>query len=67
MIESFLVSLALAVIKYYAGIAGQNISDYLKERKELKENEKKAEDYQKIVDSPANREERRRAEDDLLS
>lgn len=67
MIESFLVSLALAVIKHYAGIAGKNISDYLKEREELKENKKKAEDYHRVVDSPANREERRRAEDDLLS
>lgn len=67
MIESFLVSLALAVIKHYAGIAGKNISDYLKEREELKENKKKAEDYQRVVDSLANREERRRAEDDLLS
>ena len=67
MLESFLVSLAMAVIKHYAGIAGKNISDYLKEREELKENKKKAEDYQKVVDSPASREERKRAEDDLLS
>lgn len=67
MLESFLVSLAMAVIKHYAGIAGKNISDYLKEREELKENKKKAEDYQKVVDSPASREERREAEDRLLS
>lgn len=67
MLESFLVSLALAVIKHYAAIAGKEISDYLKELGELKKNEKKAKDYQQVVDSPANREERKRAEDDLLS
>lgn len=67
MLESFLVSLALAVIKYYSTLAGKEISAYLKEREELKQNKKKADDYQKIVDSPASREERRRAEDDLLS
>lgn len=35
---------------------------------ELKENTKRAEEYQKVVDKPdSTREERRRAEDDLLS
>ena len=67
MLESFLVALAKSIITYYADKAGLEIFDYLKQQKELKENKKKAEDYQKVVDSPAGREERRKAEDDLLN
>lgn len=36
-------------------------------REELSHNKKKAEDYQKVVDKPSTREERREAEDNLLN
>lgn len=36
-------------------------------RKELEENGKKSQTYDKVVNSPSTREERRHAEDDLLS
>jgi hypothetical protein len=67
MIQSFLVQLAMAILKYYAPIGVSSIWDYWKEREALKENKKKADDYQKVVDSPAGRDERRRIEDESLS
>lgn len=67
MIQSFLVQLAMAILKYYAPIGVTSLWDYWKEREALKENKKKAEDYQKVVDSPAGRDERRKAEDESLS
>ncbi len=67
MIQGFLVQLAMAILKHYAPIGVVSIWDYWKEREALKENKKKADDYQKVVDSPAGREERRRSEDESLS
>ena len=67
MIQSFLVALAMEILKYYTPKGVASLWDYWKEREALKENKKKAEDYQKVVDSPAGREERRKAEDASLS
>lgn len=67
MIQGFLVQLAMAILKYYAPIGVSSIWDYWKEREALKENKRKAGDYQTVVDSPAGREERRRAEDASLN
>lgn len=66
MIQGFLIQLAMAILKYYAPIGVASIWDYWKEQQALKENKKKAGEYQKVVDSPAGREERRRKEDELL-
>ena len=66
MIQSFLVQLAMAILKYYAPIGVTSLWDYWKEREALKENKKNAGDYQKVVDSPAGREERKAKEDELL-
>ncbi len=67
MIQSFLVQLAMAILKYYAPIGVVSIWDYWKEREALRENKKKADKYQPVVDSPAGRDERRKAEDEALS
>lgn len=67
MIQGFLIQLAMAILKHYAPIGVASLWDYWKEQEALKENKKKAKDYQKVVDSPANREERKKAEDESLS
>lgn len=67
MLQSFLVALAMEILKYYAPKGVANVLDYWKEQQALKENAKKAGKYQEVVDSPASREERRKKEDELLS
>jgi len=67
MLQSFLVAFAMEILKYYAPKGVASVLDYWKEQQALKENKKKAEDYQRIVDSPAGREERRRSEDASLN
>lgn len=64
--QAFLVALAMEILKYYAPKAVDNVWDYWKEQEELKKNKEKAGDYQKTVDSPAGREERRKKEDEYL-
>lgn len=66
MLQSFLVAFAMEILKYYAPKGVANVLDYWKERQALKENEKKAGKYQPVVDSPAGRDERRKAEDEAL-
>jgi hypothetical protein len=65
--ESFLVALAMAILKYYGPKVAFEIERTWKEFKELQENEKKAEAYEEIINSPADRTEREKIEDDLLS
>lgn len=65
--ESFLVALAMAVLKYYGPKIGSEIEKTWKEFKELQENEKKAASYEKTKNSDADREKRREAEDEILS
>lgn len=65
--ESFLVALAMAVLKYYGPKVGAEIEKTWKEFKELQENESKAADYEKIVNSDADRAKRREAEDEIFS
>jgi hypothetical protein len=67
MLESFLVALSVSILKYYAGLAQKNILEYLEDKKQLEEIEKKAEKYQKTIDAGVSREERRKAEDEALS
>jgi len=67
MLQSFLVSLAMAILKYYATIAGKEITAYIKEQEALRENKKKADEFQKVViKNPSTREERRNAENSAL-
>ena len=66
MIQSFLVQLAMAILKYYAPIGVVSIWDYWKEREALKENKKKADKYKEVVNSPADRNKRRDAENEAL-
>lgn len=66
MIQSFLVQLAMAILKYYAPIGVVSIWDYWKEREALKENKKKADKYNDVVNSPADRNKRRDAENEAL-
>ena len=66
MIQSFLVQLAMAILKYYAPIGVVSIWDYWKEREALKENKKKADKYNEVVNSPADRNKRRDAENEAL-
>ena len=67
MIQSFLVQLAMAILKYYAPIGVVSIWDYWKEREALRENKKKADKYNEVVNSPADRNKRRDAENEALS
>ena len=66
MIQGFLVQLAMAILKYYAPIGVISIWDYWKEREALKENKRKAGGYSEVVNSPADREKRRDAENEAL-
>lgn len=65
--QAFLVALAMEILKYYGPKLGEAAKKIYELDKELKENKKKAEDYQRVVDSPAGREERRRSEDASLN
>ena len=65
MLQSFLVSLAMAVLKYYATIAGKEITAYIKEQEELKNQQKKVDEYKTHLGK--SRKERQDAEDSLLS
>lgn len=67
MIESFLVSLCMAVLEKILTKGSTAFCHYLALKNELEKNKIKAGAYEKIVNSNASREERRRAEDDLLS
>ena len=64
--QSFLVALCLAVLEKLLVKGTQEYVKFEALRAELKKNKEASEDYQKVVDSGASREERRRAEDDLL-
>ena len=66
MIQSFLVQLAMAILKYYAPIGVVSIWDYWKEREALRENKKKGDKYNEVVNSPADRNKRRDAENEAL-
>lgn len=64
---NFLVSLCMAILEKLITKGTVAFTHYLALKKELDMNEKRANEYQKVVDSNASREERQRAEDDLLS
>jgi hypothetical protein len=66
-LESFLIKLFLALGGMLLSKGKIKAENWLSLQEELGNNTKKAEDYQKVVDKPdSTREERRRAEDDLL-
>lgn len=66
-LESYLVALSLAVLKYYAAKGGSSVEEYIKERLEVKGNESKADKYTEVVNKPGNtREERKDAENSAL-
>ena len=64
--QAFMVALAMEILKYYGPKLGEAAKKVIELEKALAENKRKAGDYQKTVDSPAGREERRKAEDDAL-
>lgn len=67
-IEKLLLNLAWMLLERAAQRAGKELQEYLDERKELEQNKRKAKDYDKIVRKPdTTREDRRKAEDDLLN
>lgn len=65
--QSFLVALCMAILEKLINKGTQEWVKYEALREELSHNKKKAEDYQKVVDKPSTREERREAEDNLLN
>ena len=65
--QAFMVALAMEILKYYGPKLGEAAMKVIELEKALRENKKKSDDYQKVVDSPAGREERRKAEDASLS
>lgn len=68
MIESFLVALCMAILEKLITKGSIAFSHYMALKKELDENDEKYKKYKKVVDDPkATREERRKAEDDVLS
>ena len=68
MIKSFLVSLAMAVLKEFLIKGSTAWFKYEELKKELEKNKEKADKYQSVVDNnDATREDRRKAEDELLS
>lgn len=65
--QSFLVSLCMAILEKLITRGTQEWVKYEALRDELSRNKQKADDYQKVVDGNKSREERRKSEDDLLS
>jgi hypothetical protein len=65
--QSFLVALCIAILDKILVRGTIAFKKYEDLRKELEENDKKSQTYDKVVNSPSTREERRHAEDDLLS
>ena len=66
--QSFLVSLCMAILESLLAKGTKAFKHYLELKKELEKNAKQASEYQKVVNkNPSTREERRKAEDDALS
>lgn len=65
--QAFFVAFAMEILKYYGPKLGEAAKKVYELDKALKENERKAGKYKEVVDSPAGREERRKAEDEALS
>lgn len=65
--QSFLVALCMAILEKLITKGTQEWLKYEALREELSRNKQKADDYQKVVDKPSTREERREAEDNLLN
>ena len=67
-VESFLVNLAIGILDKYIKKGSAAFAHYMALKSEMANNVKKAEAYDKVVNDPkSTREDRRRAEDDLLS
>lgn len=64
--QSFLVSLCMAILEKLITRGTQEWVKYEALRDELSRNKQKADDYKKVVDGNKSREERRKSEDDLL-
>lgn len=65
--QTFLVALAMEILKYYGPKLGEAAMKVIELEKALRDNKRKAGDYSEVVNSPANRDERRKAEDEALS
>lgn len=64
--QGFLVALCVAILEKLVTKGTVAASHLLALKAELEKNQASADKYQKTVDSNANREERRKAEDELL-
>lgn len=64
--QSFLIKLCIAILEKLLIRGSEAWYKFKALRDELEANEQKAEKYQSIVNKSANREERRKAEDELL-
>lgn len=66
--QGLLINILLAVLEKLIVKGTIAFQKYMELKAALEENEKKAQDYQKVVDDPkATREDRKKAEDELLS
>ena len=66
-IEKILLNLAWMLLERAAERAGKELKEYFDERAELERNKRKAKDYDKVVrDAGSKREDRKKAEDELL-
>lgn len=65
--QTFLVALAMEILKYYGPKLGEAAMKVIELEKALRDNKRKAGEYSEVVDSPAGRDERRKAEDDALN
>ena len=65
-LESFLVSLSMAVLQWAAKKAGIETWEYITQLREMEENKKKADAYKAGLKKGSTREERKQNEDNLL-
>lgn len=65
--QSFLVSLCMAILEKLLVKGSAAFDHYLILKKELNDNEENSIKYEKVVNSQSTREERRKSEDDLLN
>lgn len=67
IVEKILLAIAWGILKNTANRAGKELKEYIDEQVELEKNKKAADKYDKVVQNPdASREDRRKAEDELL-
>lgn len=64
--QTFLIALAMEILKYYGPKLGEAAMKVVELEKALRDNKRKAGDYSEVVNSPADRDKRRDAENEAL-